>query len=67
MIVRDEKNEDFSVQFFFAFHRFKEFDKNFDGDNHVVRVLAIDNVENDDAAFHFAGEEKKIHSINCRV
>ena len=61
MIVRDGKSENLTVQLFFAFHRFKKFDKSFDGDGHAVRVLAIGDVESGGAAFYLAGAKREVH------
>lgn len=61
MTVRNGKGENFSIQFFFAFYRFKKFDKCSDGDGHAMRILTIDDVENGSAALHLANEKKKIH------
>lgn len=65
VIVRNEKGKNLSIQFFLTFYRFKKFDKSSDSDDHVMRILTINDVKNNSAALHFANEKKKIHS-RCR-
>ena len=62
MIVRNRKNKNFTIQFFFVFHSSKKFDKNFNSDDHAMRVLTIDNVEIDSVTFYFADKKEKVYS-----
>jgi hypothetical protein len=52
MIVRNRKGENHLVKLFLALYRFEELDDPFHNNNHIVRILSIDNVQCCDVTLH---------------
>jgi len=53
MIIRNRKNEDFSVKFFFTFYNFIKFYNSFYSNSYIIRVLLIYNIKCRGTALYF--------------
>ena len=61
VVVRNRKGENPSMEFPLTFDGSEQLDDASDGQGHAVRVLPVRDIQTDNAAFDFGGEEGKVH------
>ncbi len=62
IIMRDRKDENFSIKLFFALYSFVEFDDLSYDKSYTVSILSICNIESYNVALYLARQKQEVHS-----
>jgi hypothetical protein len=65
IVVRNEKDENLTVKFFFSLYSFIELDDAPYSNRHAVSILSVGNIKSRSATLDFASEKWEIHPVGC--